>query len=89
MSLPKETSLFIGSAPLTAPVALRTEQATRNSIDDPLIAKDWETASYVGIIILVFLILGAVGLFSRRIEYVIITALFFSLLFIGFVIVPR
>ncbi|BDA72203.1 hypothetical protein RIVM261_006930 [Rivularia sp. IAM M-261] len=89
MSLSEETSLFIGSAPLTAPVALRTEQAARNSIDDPLIAKDWETASYVGIVILVFLILGAVRLFSRRIEYVMITALFFSLLFIGFVIVAR
>lgn len=89
MSLPKETSLFIGSAPLTAPVALRTEQAVGNLTDDPLIAQGWENTSYVGIIILVFMILGAVGLFSRRIEYVIITALFFSLLFMGFVLVAR
>ncbi|OKH50371.1 hypothetical protein NIES2101_19520 [Calothrix sp. HK-06] len=89
MSLPKETSLLIGSAPLSAPEALRTEQAVSNPADDPLIAQGWETTSYVGIIILVFLILAAVGLFSRRIEYVIITALFFSLLFIGFVLVAR
>ncbi|MBW4601319.1 MAG: hypothetical protein KME29_17530 [Calothrix sp. FI2-JRJ7] len=89
MSLPKETSLFIGSAPLPDSNALRTKQAVGNLADDPLIAQGWETTSYVGIIILVFLILGAVGLFSRRIEYVIITAFFFSLLFIGFVLVAR
>lgn len=89
MSLPKETSFFIGSAPLPAPETLRTEQAAGNPTDDPLIAQGWENTSYAGIIILVFLILAAVGLFSRRIEYVIITALFFSLLFIGFVLVAR
>lgn len=89
MSLPTYTSFIIGSAPLPAPEALQTEQAVSNPADDPLIAQGWENASYAGIIILVFLILAAVGLFSRRIEYVIITALFFSLLFIGFVLVAR
>lgn len=89
MSLPEGTSFIIGSVPLPAPEALQTEQAVGNATDDPLIAKGLETTSYAGIIILLFLILGAVGLFSRRIEYVIVTALFFSLLFIGFVLVAR
>ena len=89
MSSQLETSLFVGSAPLPAPEALRTEQPSSNPTDDPLIAQGLENTSYVGIIILVFLILGAVGLFSRRIEYVIVVALFFSLLFIGFVLVAR
>lgn len=89
MSSPKEISLLIGSAPLPAPEALRTEQATGDPASDPLIARGWEDTSYAGIILLVLLILGAVGLFSRRIEYVIIVALFFSLLFIGFVLVAR
>ncbi|BAZ13089.1 hypothetical protein NIES4071_49240 [Calothrix sp. NIES-4071] len=89
MSSHLETSLLIGSAPLPDSNALQTEQAGSNSVDDPLIAKGWENTSYAGIILLVFLILGAVGLFSRRIEYVIIVALFFSLLFIGFILVAR
>jgi hypothetical protein len=86
MYLDTYTSLLIGSAPLPDPKTLQT-QVDKDAVNrDPLIAKGWENTAYIGSALLVLIILAAVGWFSRKLEYVIILALFFSFLAIAFIL---
>ena len=84
MYLDTYTSLLVGSAPLPDPKTLQT-QPDKDAINhDPLIAKGWENTAYIGSALLVLIVLAAVGWFSRKLEYVIILALFLSFMAIAF-----
>ncbi|MFH7027979.1 MAG: hypothetical protein ACHBN1_21915 [Heteroscytonema crispum UTEX LB 1556] len=77
-------ALLIASTPLPDPKTLRTEQGSESIVkDDPLIAKGWENTAFIGAGMLILGILTVVGIFSQRIEYVMITGLVISLIIIA------
>jgi hypothetical protein len=66
---------------------LRTIQevpTTQKPNNETLVAKGWQRQQYIGIAILFFSVIAAVGFFSRRFEYALIFAFFLSLVLILF-----
>ena len=72
--------LWVADAPLPDPETLNQQPTDAVTQNDPLIAHGWTSTASIGTIILVLGIAVAVGVFSRRIEYAVITALVLSVI---------
>lgn len=70
--------LFLASAPLPDPSDLRPPATGTRT--DPLIDKGGELTVSIGAVLLVIGIAALVGVFSRRIEYAVFTALILSII---------
>lgn len=69
---------WLADAPLADPETLNQQPADTAAQNDPLIAHGWAGTASISIIFLVLGIAVAVGVFSRKIEYAVITALVLS-----------
>ncbi len=79
-------NVILADAPLPDPKTLHSPSSTQA---DPLINHGEQLIVYVGTFILVVGVVAIVGLFSRRFEYALITALVLSLGFIAFLAFSR
>ncbi len=83
--LPHRTQTFFADKALPNPKTLRSEQQTaKDAQSDPLIARGWQKATYIGTALLAFGIVALVGIFSRKVEHMIVAALMLTLVIIGF-----
>ncbi len=77
-------TFVVATGPLPDPKTLKTEQPSASIIEnDPLIATGWQNSAYAGSALVLLSILVIVGIFSRKIEYVIGMALIMSVILIG------
>lgn len=71
---------WLADAPLSDPETLNQQPADAAAQNDPLIAHGWTNTASISVIFLVLGIAVAVGVFSRKIEYAVVTALVLSVI---------
>jgi len=83
--LPYHAQTLFADKALPDPKTLRSEQQTSHDAQsDPLIAHGWQKATYIGTALLAFGFVALVGIFSRKVEHMIVAALMLTLVIIGF-----